>query len=69
MNHFILATPEQMLCMTMGICGIVLVFWLKLQDEKQGGLEKNPNWASFMVPSFIFLAVQLQLIVQIIANR
>jgi hypothetical protein len=69
MNYFSLATPEQLLCLTMGICGLGLFIWLKWQDDRQGGLEKSSNWMSFMVPCLMFLAVQLQLITHMVMNR
>lgn len=62
-------TPEQLLYLMMGICGIVLVVWLKWQDEQAGGLEKSSNWTMFMVPTLVFLTAQLQLIAQIIMHR
>ncbi len=63
------ATPEQLLYITMGICGIVLVGWLKWQDEQSGGLEKSSNWTLYMVPTLVFLTAQLQLIAQIMMSR
>lgn len=67
--HHLPATPEQILYMTMGLCGIVLVVWLKWQDERSGGLEKSSNWTMLMVPVLVLLTAQLQLIAQIVMNR
>jgi len=67
--HHLPATPEQLLYMVTGLCGIVLVVWLKWQDEKSGGLEKSANWTMYMVPVLVFLTAQLQLIAQIVVNR
>jgi hypothetical protein len=67
--HHLPASPEQVLYMTMGLCGIVLVVWLKWQDEKCGGLEKSASWTMYMVPVLVFLTAQLQLIAQIVVNR
>ncbi|GAB4344367.1 MAG: hypothetical protein OHK0047_37350 [Leptolyngbyaceae cyanobacterium] len=67
--HHLPVTPEQILYMTMGLCGIVLVVWLKWQDERSGGLEKSPNWIMLMVPVLVLLTAQLQLIAQIVMNR
>lgn len=62
-------TPEQLLYLMMGICGMVLVVWLKWQDERSGGLEKSSNWTMVMVPTLVFLTAQLQLIAQIVMQR
>ncbi len=67
--HHLPVTPEQILYMTMGLCGIVLVVWLKWQDERSGGLEKSSNWMMLMVPVLVLLTAQLQLIAQIVMNR
>ena len=69
MNHFIPGTPEQLLCMATGVCGLLLVVWLKWQDEQQGGLEKSSTWMSYMMPCAVFLAVQVQLIAQMVMSR
>jgi hypothetical protein len=67
--HHLPATPEQLLYMMMGLSGIVLVVWLKWQDEQSGGLEKSSNWTLYMVPTLVFLTAQLQLIAQVVVNR
>ena len=67
--HHLPVTPEQILYMMMGLCGIALVVWLKWQDERSGGIEKSANWTMYMVPILVFLTAQLQLIAQIVVNR
>jgi hypothetical protein len=62
-------TPEQLLYLIVGLCGLIVVFWMKWENDRQGGLEKSTNWLTYMVPSAMLIAVEMQLMVQLVMNR